>query len=403
MSLPVTSHVTDHFTPFTTVDPHEPLDDLEPLAALFAQARVVAIGESAHYVREYTLLRHRITRFLVERCGFTVFALESGFSEGVAVDAWIRSGRGDLRTLADQNLTYRMGQSAEMRGHLAWMREAGVRYAGLDLPGSAATPLPLLERLRVALDGTSGRALVEDLITATGAFADEHALHTYAAYTALPRADRDALTAHWAELAAWCDTQVPGPPAATRHEVRLGVLFDQMLRGHAARSALMASARDRAMAETVFWLLQHHSDAKIVIGAANGHIQRTPVSLPGMRVSPAGHHLAQRLGEAYLSIAMTALGGHTPSRRADSSAPGGVAVSSVDLGAPRAGSIEAVLPGRLGVLDARGLRGLWGAPGAAEAPSAIRVQDGYLDGAVAEAHDFVVGVPLTSVSEQVGD
>jgi erythromycin esterase len=134
------SYVTDHFQPLTTVDPAEPLDDLEPFAEMFAQARVVAIGESAHWVSEYTRLRHRLTRFLVSRCGFRVFALESGFSEGLAVDAWIDGGPGDLRTLAEQNLTYRMDRSAEMRSHLAWMREAGVRYAGLDLPGSAASP-----------------------------------------------------------------------------------------------------------------------------------------------------------------------------------------------------------------------------------------------------------------------
>jgi erythromycin esterase len=33
---------------------------------------VVGIGESAHYVREFYLLRHRLLRFLVQRCGFTV-------------------------------------------------------------------------------------------------------------------------------------------------------------------------------------------------------------------------------------------------------------------------------------------------------------------------------------------
>jgi erythromycin esterase len=33
---------------------------------------VVGIGESAHYVREFYLLRHRLLRFLVQWCGFTV-------------------------------------------------------------------------------------------------------------------------------------------------------------------------------------------------------------------------------------------------------------------------------------------------------------------------------------------
>jgi len=388
------SHVTDHFTPLATLDPDAPLADLEPLAAVFAQARVVAIGESAHWVREYTLLRHRLTRFLAERCGFTVFALESGFSEGLAVDAWIAGGPGDVETLAEENLTYRMGRSAQLRAHLTWLREAGVRYAGLDLPGSAASPRPTLEHLRSALTGTAALPLIEQLITRSETFAGEHALPAYAAHAALDRADRDALTALWADVATWVDTQVPALDPVVRHEVRLGVLFDQLLRGHAARSALAATARDRAMAETVHWLLERYPDARIVVGAANGHVQRTPLSLPGVAVSPAGHHLADRLGEEYLTIAVTTLGGRTPTRRADPSAPGGVSVTAVDLAPPADGSVEAALPARLGLVDLRGFRGRAGGP------ASMRVLDAYLPGSVVDAHDFVIGVPSTSVTEE---
>jgi erythromycin esterase-like protein len=71
------------------IDPDAGLDDLYGLVESLGRARVVAIGESAHCVREYYLLRHRLTRLLVERCGFTVFGMESGFSEGLDVDAWV--------------------------------------------------------------------------------------------------------------------------------------------------------------------------------------------------------------------------------------------------------------------------------------------------------------------------
>ncbi|MFG1927427.1 erythromycin esterase family protein [Cryptosporangium sp. NPDC048952] len=361
------AYVTDNFHPLRTVDPGAPFDDLAPLRT---DARVVAIGESAHWVREYTLLRHRLLRFLASQ-GPVVFALESGFSEGQS-----------------QELTNRMGESSGMRDQLAWMRSAGVGYAGLDLPGSSASALPTLRRL------PTDTPYVEELIVRSEKFTSEHALHTYAAYAALDQPDRDALTALWASLATWADTQVPGDPVL-RHEVRLGVLFDQMLRGHAARSALAATARDRAMAETVFWLLDRHPDARIVIGAANGHIQRTPVSFPGMQVSPAGHHLSSELGSQYLAVGVTALAGRTPARGPDPSAPGGVTVTAVDLEPPRADSIEAFLPAELGVVDVRAAREL------PDAPTAIRVQNSYLEGPVAEAYDLVVGVPSISVSDQL--
>ncbi|MGH2599384.1 MAG: erythromycin esterase family protein, partial [Dehalococcoidia bacterium] len=71
----------DHAIAAASLDPRAPLDDLEPLREVIGDARVVAIGESAHYVREFYLLRHRLLRFLAERRGFAVYALEAPFTE----------------------------------------------------------------------------------------------------------------------------------------------------------------------------------------------------------------------------------------------------------------------------------------------------------------------------------
>jgi len=118
----------------------------------------VGVGESAHYVREYGLLRHRLVRFFVERMGFTLVAVESGFSEGLVVDRWIHGGDGTLAEIADRGLTYRFERSAEMRGFLEWMRQVNsaggaVTYAGLGLPGGLASLLPALDNLDRYLAG----------------------------------------------------------------------------------------------------------------------------------------------------------------------------------------------------------------------------------------------------------
>jgi erythromycin esterase len=72
--------------PLGTADPVGPLDDLEWLDQAIGDSRVVAIGESAHYNREFFQLRHRLLRYLVERHGFSAYAVESGFVEGCRVD-----------------------------------------------------------------------------------------------------------------------------------------------------------------------------------------------------------------------------------------------------------------------------------------------------------------------------
>ncbi|MEV4899196.1 erythromycin esterase family protein, partial [Nonomuraea sp. NPDC055795] len=106
-----------------SLDPMAPLDDLEPLLDLVGDARVVAIGESSHHVREFYLLRHRLLRFLVERRGFTVYALEAPFTDAHTIDAWVRGGPGTVEQVASAGIDHGMGDCREMHDLLRWMRE----------------------------------------------------------------------------------------------------------------------------------------------------------------------------------------------------------------------------------------------------------------------------------------
>ena len=95
--------------PLRTVDPVGPLDDLAWLDQAIGDSRVVAIGESAHYNREFFQLRHRLLRYLVERHGYTAYAVESGFVEGWLVDTWVRGGQDQLGQVLANGMTSLMG------------------------------------------------------------------------------------------------------------------------------------------------------------------------------------------------------------------------------------------------------------------------------------------------------
>jgi erythromycin esterase len=416
-------YVAEHAIPLSTVDPGAPLDDLEPLAERLATARVIAIGENTHLVREFYLLRHRLHRFLTQRLGFTVYAMETGFSEGLAVDEWVQGDRAtdDLRVVADEGITYTMGRCREMREHLTWMRTAApaVRFFGLDVPGSTASALPAIEGVRRYLrevdpDAEPVPALLAALV---GKYAGEHSLPAYTAYTSLDVADRDRMTAIFAELATRFDALEPEYQAAAgaeafavaRHELRLAVLLDQAMRGYAAQVAgdggvLTAHPkvvpRDRGMAETVFWLMDRFGpDVKIIVAAANSHIQRTPVRTPAFPLSVTGHHLANRLGSDYMAVGMTCTGGRTVARRADATRPGGVAIVATDLAPPEEGSIESALPGKLCVVDLRPAR----AAGVTGGPDRIRVLDTYQQAPVLDAYDLMINVPEITPTSQVSE
>jgi erythromycin esterase len=374
-------------------------------------------------VREFYQLRHRLHRFLTQRLGFTVYTMETGFSEGLAVDAWVRGDRpvDDLQKIADDGITYTMGRCREMRDHLTWMRAATppVRFFGLDVPGSTASALPAIEGLRRYLRHVDSDAepVLGRLAALVGKYAGEHSLLAYTAYSGLEAAERDRITATWAELAARFDALEPEYQAATdaegyaiaKHELRLAVLLDQAMRGYAAQMVSeggiptvhpKVAARDRGMAETVFWLLDRFGpDAKIIVAAHNSHIQRTPVHTPAFPLSAAGHHLATRLGPEYVSIGVTCTGGRTVTHRADPAAPGGVATVGADLAEPEEGSIEASLPARLCVVDLRPAR----SAGVSGAPERIRVLDRYQQAPMVDAFDLVINLPEVTPTSQVSE
>jgi erythromycin esterase len=85
---------------------------------------VVAIGESAHVVREFELLRHRLLRFLAERCGFTIYALEAPFTDAPVTDAWVQGGLGRVAEVAAGGVAIDIGRCSEMHDLLTALEES---------------------------------------------------------------------------------------------------------------------------------------------------------------------------------------------------------------------------------------------------------------------------------------
>ncbi|GAA2901301.1 erythromycin esterase family protein, partial [Actinoplanes cyaneus] len=378
------------------------VDDLEPLRTIIGGARVVGIGESAHNVSEYQRVRHLLVRFLTERLGFSTVALESGFSEGLLVDRWVRGLEdGDVAEIAGRGLTYGFGATEETRRLLSWLREDGrVRFAGLDLPADLGSLLPALDGVaRFLADVDPGASQILDQLSAYAkSWSSPYTMAALSAYREMPPADRDAQTILLSELAARVDTMRPLYPAAgfatARHELRLAVLLDQMLRAQVAAmggSGIHAAVnvRDTAMAETARQLLS--DGGRVVISAANTHLQRIPIRLGGtFEVAVLGSHLVAELGDDYVSIALTCARGRTPTRRPAPGTERGVEVLTVDLDEPAPGSVEAMLTSDAvdpRITDLRPLRGT------ADGPQRFRNLDGYLELPVADAFDLAVLVP----------
>ncbi|MEE4418105.1 erythromycin esterase family protein [Streptomyces bugieae] len=409
-------------------EPNAPLGDLEPLRRLVGDARVVALGENSHQIREFGLLRDRMVRFLVAECGFTVYAAEFGAASGRAVDAWIRGGEGDLDALLTPRADGYPGQSAEGRDTLRWLRahNAGaphpVRFAGLDVPAAGGSLAPALEPVarylaevdpgavryaRTALDlaeplaGGSGLVpaharlslapTVQDRLSGTlGRLLNRVTVmrEIYVEQSGR-QAYEEALTDVWA---AWRTDQMQRA-------------MSELLGG--TPDAADLAARDRYLADSLLGLLDRSAPGtRIVIAAHNAHIQRTanPPGSPLAR-TPMGHALAQTLGTDYVSVALTNGGGRTVANVPDPAHPAGMRQSATN--APRAtpDSVEALfagVPEAPALVDTRALRAHARQHGLPE-PARIRMDDGFLPVPALDAYDAVISVPCTTLTADLAD
>jgi erythromycin esterase len=425
------------FADLTTVDPAASLSDLDFLAALVADARVVAIGESAHYSHEFYALRHRLARYLVERLGFGAIAFESGFSEGWLVDDWISGGAAELAEVQADGFTYLFGRCAEMAAQLSWLRdwntgrrERPVRWYGIDLPASCGSLRPAL----AAVEGYVGEvdpqyvprlARLRELASAyvvADPQCDSDTRRALRAYCALPRANRDELTGLLADVTARFDGIRPdyaarsGPAAydLARQHLRVARQLDTWMRDCATAVAgdhpfFDVNIRDASMAETVAWILQR--EERLIIMAHNLHIQRTPYGLSWLSeagtarpASSLGQHLSASLGRQYLVIGTTFDCGEVIGVESAASDSTGWDVTDVvrQLEPARPDSVDGLLAAAhpdAGVLDLRLLPPEAAAVVASARP--MRSLDQYTDVTAWPAFDALVHLPRISLWDSV--
>src|SRR5262249_193739 len=151
---------------------------------------------NSHFISEFSALRQRILRFLVERCDFTVLAFEYGFSEGYPLDAWAQ-GQGTDEELADHLATsIPVGVEQPAR----WMRSytgtaaTPVRFAGIDIPAAGGSLLPALIPVAGYLREVDPEVvpLIEDAMRIAEKFATRSAASAAPGWSRLGSAEQDA-------------------------------------------------------------------------------------------------------------------------------------------------------------------------------------------------------------------
>ena len=135
-----------------------PLEDLSGFGAAVGDARMVALGEATHGLREFVEIKQRLLEYLVRDKGFTVLAVEATWPEAMDINRYIKTGEGDPQAALAALDGWRW-RSQEMLDLVEWMRHynqapdthAKVTVTSYDMQAAR----PAVEQVLDYLDGHS--------------------------------------------------------------------------------------------------------------------------------------------------------------------------------------------------------------------------------------------------------
>jgi erythromycin esterase len=297
--------------PLASTESTAPLDDLRPLVPSIGSATLVGLGESVHGGREELTLKHRLLRLLVEDMGFRSVAWEEDWTTGLAIDEYIRSGEGDPEELVRQMSP--QWQLTEVGDVLRWLRDFNVdrsnkvRFAGVEY---YLTPVPAYDRVDAYVGTTAPQALPQlrehlNAIRPTTQNVFDHIQW----YMSVP--DKEPYIAHARQVAELVGDL---PHNSDDEDFPLIVhTAEQIVSFYVHFSLPPADAlvyRDAHAAENARWWAEF-TGQRLVYWAAAAHTASpnelriaTPPA-PDLRYRPAGSHLREWYGDAYVSVGFT--------------------------------------------------------------------------------------------------
>lgn len=293
------------------------------LSEIVGDAKVVSFGEAVHLSQEFLTLRNQLFVTLVERQGFTAFAMETGFLDGLEVDDYIGGGVSAAAAPVQQTFSFNDAALEANRQLIEWMRAYNARscisrklhFYGLSMSGrgggderSANRTLLGVLRYLQSVDASQAqkfRARLEPLLTATRRRGSD----------AVSRAEQDALSAALLDVVSMMQ----------RRRVQWQARTSQLAFERAYRMALNAlhvdadrrltdqvdarrdvpidyDQNDAALAENLLWALaQEGPGGRVFTFAHNAHVRRCPERAE-YNFTAMGEHVAAVLGRGQVVI-----------------------------------------------------------------------------------------------------
>lgn len=269
-------------------------EEMKPLSAdhIPANVSVLAIGEAVHGSREFQALKLSVLREMVEKQGYTAFALEADYSECADINRYLQSGEGKPEELV-QKFSFPIYHTKEMAELLGWIQdwnrtapeEKKVRFYGFDMQ-NPETGYAFLKQYSLAhglATEAEFDAVLKNILTPPYSLSPESAGQAIVFLDGLRAKAGDA------------DMR-----DADARDFRMELTTVRQAMESWTSTEESNTLRDRDMAENVETIRKIEAEigsGKIVISAHDGHIERVNPIYTSMGVL-----LAQNFGNDYYAI-----------------------------------------------------------------------------------------------------
>ena len=289
---------------------------LDSFSRLIDDASIVAIGESRHDTKEQFEVKALLSRTLIDDFGFRVVIFEESFSHALALDAYVTTGQGDIRSILNDLAGWYLWDTEEMVVFMDWIRQFNeavsrdemVRVFGMDITAPA---LGVSHAARTAdkLDPSKGWV---ELDYGLGLHAGDFWPQTMERFSQLPGNQAERIGGNLEDLRATLAVRATDSDSSVEERVA-AIEAEIGKRGHDMFSsdgiADVGAVRERGMAHAIERIIDHVGGTpRTIIWTHNLHAAKSSFRMPQMvdgDLVPMGVLLNRMYGDNYLAIGGT--------------------------------------------------------------------------------------------------
>jgi erythromycin esterase len=274
----------------TSINPNADDSDLQQLDNYFENVKVIAMGESTHGTSEFTVMRHRMFKYLVENHKFNTFFLEADYANCLRTNAYIHGNEDDVKAVVSE-INMWPWQTTEMVDLVNWMREYNLKnktnqinFIGVDMQQYEETVKQMDNILHKNNMSTTDSIIYQKML-ATNFF------------RVTEKKDLEVYKTVWKEKKG-IDVSQLNKEGGRKYQI-LTRHLDQIMEDKYSEK----SCRDKKMAANILFHINKDSTIKGMFFAHNGHIVNIVAKKNKKRqFAWAGGYLKLGLGNQYFSI-----------------------------------------------------------------------------------------------------